>query len=143
MKIKRKILLITLLFITVFITAFLVGGDNYKVEVDIDNEEILSVKFEYEEDTLFKKGRNIIHIETKEQTYVIDTDFHSNVEFVKSDTSTLIKKNKVNEFILGAKLVKSYITVNLDSELINEVSDLYVKERKETLNVLDESELKL
>lgn len=70
----KKIILLMLLSFTLLV----VGCDsdsNYTIEVDVNNEEIINVKFEYKKDGLLKKGKNLIYIEITEQTHVIDRHY--------------------------------------------------------------------
>lgn len=139
MNIKKIILLMLLSFI-ILLAVGCDSGNNYTIEVDIDNEEIISVEFEYKKDGLLKKGKNLIYVETTEQTHVIDRHYNKNVEFVRSDKSTLVKRDKIKRFMLGMGIRQRYITINLDDELFKEVTDLYAKELEMNLHALSESE---
>lgn len=107
----------------------------YTVETVIDDEEVIDVSFEYNPKT-FKEHTDVIYVKTKEKTYVIRNE---NVEFVKSDKSTLTQKDKIIEVPMSEPAIYSYFTIKLDPEAISKVSELYAKEKKETLEILNES----
>lgn len=124
------------LILIIFPVVTLVGCfGKYTVETVIDDEEVIDVSFEYSPKK-FKEYTDVIYVKTKEKTYVIRNE---NVEFVKSDKSTLTQKDKIIEVPMGKPAIDSYFTIKLDPEAISKVSELYAKEKKKTLEILNES----
>lgn len=135
-----KMILISLCLILSLVSLFsYMFKDRYEVEVDIDNEKILDIQFEYKEGNFFVKEKNMVYIKTTKKTHVIDRYYYKNVEFVKSNESTLTKKDKVSSLLLGMSIRKSYITINLSEKNLKNVEDLYEEEFKIDLEVLDKS----
>lgn len=128
----KKLLLILIIFPVVTLVGCF---GKYTVETVIDDEEVIDVSFEYNPKK-FKEYTDVIYVKTKEKTYVIRNE---NVEFVKSDKSTLTQKDKIIEVPMGEPAIYSYFTIKLDPEAISKVSELYAKEKKETLEILNES----
>lgn len=128
----KKLLLILIIFPVVALVGCF---GKYTVETVIDDEEVIGVSFEYNPKK-FKEYTDVIYVKTKEKTYVIRNE---NVEFVKSDKSTLTQKDKIIEVPMGEPAIYSYFTIKLDPEAISKVSELYAKEKKETLEILNES----
>lgn len=132
--------LLAMLIIILLITACSPSEYEIEVEVEVDSVDIVSLTFEYKPSTLLEGSKDIVYIETEEQTYVINFSYYEEVEFVKSDESTFTEKHKIRK-VLDTFIRDKYATIELGPELIKSASSEYAKTRKKTLDLKESSEI--